>query len=110
MGIKKPLRLKPSATIGIINPSFKNPDDVLEKYKSMVENITNRGYKIKYGKTYFAKEGYLVGSDSLRAQDVMDMFLDDEVDAIICMRGGYGASRMVDLLDYQKISEHPKNI
>ena len=108
MGIKKPLRLKPSATIGIINPSFKKPDDVLEKYKSMVENITNRGYKIKYGKTYFAKEGYLAGSDFLRAQDVMDMFLDDEVDAIICMRGGYGASRMVDLLDYQKISEHPK--
>lgn len=108
MGINKPLKLRKGATIGIINPSFKNPDDVDTKYKKMVEEFEKRGYKIKYGKTYYAKEGYLAGSDVLRSQDVMDMFKDDEVDAIICMRGGYGATRMVDLLDYEEIEKHPK--
>ena len=104
----KPLRIKPGDTIGIINPSFKNPVDALEKYQGMVKAIEERGYKVKFGKSFFEREGYLAGSDSLRSQDIMDMFLDDEVDAIVCMRGGYGGSRIVDKVDYEIIKKHPK--
>ncbi len=104
----KPLRIKPGDTIGIINPSFKNPQDSLNRYQNMISEIEKRGYKIKFGKSFFAEEGYLAGSDSLRKQDIIDMFLDDEVDAIICMRGGYGASRIVDEIDYEVIKKHPK--
>lgn len=104
----KPLRIKPGATIGIINPSFKNPDDAAEKYQYMVDAFAKKGYKLKFGKSYYAKEGYLAGSDSLRSKDIEEMFLDKEVDAIVCMRGGYGGSRIVDKVDYEIIKNNPK--
>jgi len=97
-------------TIGIINPAFKNPKDSLTRYSKMIECIENLGYKVKFGKTFFAEEGYLAGSDELRAEDVNDMFRDEEVKAIVCMRGGYGASRMIDKVDFALIKENPKII
>lgn len=97
-------------TIGIINPAFKNPSDVYTRYSKMIECIESHGYKIKFGKTFTLENGYLAGNDEERAQDVNDMFRDESVKAIICMRGGYGSSRMVDLLDYALIKENPKII
>ena len=101
-------KLYPGATIGIINPAFKNPSDVFEKYDYMVKFLEEAGYKVKFGKTYTAAEGYLAGSDELRAKDVEEMFLDKEVDAIVCMRGGYGCSRMIDMIDFNIIKDNPK--
>jgi muramoyltetrapeptide carboxypeptidase len=51
---------------------------------------------------------YLAGSDEDRATDINDAFADPEIDAIICTRGGYGSMRLLDLLDYDLISENPK--
>lgn len=102
--------LSKNDTIGIINPAFKNPDDVFNKYQKMIECLENYGFKIKFGKTFTLQNGYLAGTDNERATDLNDMFRDDEVKAIICMRGGYGASRMVDLVDYELIKKHPKII
>jgi len=47
-------------------------------------------------------------SDSLRAEDINQMFKDEEIDGIICLRGGYGTSRILDLLDYELIRNNPK--
>ena len=58
-------KLYPGATIGIINPAFKNPSDVFEKYDYMVKFLEEAGYKVKFGKTYTAAEGYLAGSDDM---------------------------------------------
>ncbi|MDD2492751.1 MAG: LD-carboxypeptidase [Bacilli bacterium] len=102
----KPNKLKPNDKIGLVCPAFKNPD--LSSTKRAVEYLKSKGYQIKVGETCYASEGYLAGSDQLRAKDLEKMFLDDEVKAIICMRGGYGASRMVDLIDYDIIKAHPK--
>ncbi|HOH18697.1 MAG TPA: LD-carboxypeptidase, partial [Bacilli bacterium] len=52
--------------------------------------------------------GYLAGSDELRTSDLHEMFLDEEVKAILCLKGGYGCSRLVDKLDYELIKQHPK--
>lgn len=103
-------KLSKGDTIGIINPAFKNPDDVYNKYSKMIEIINNMGYKIKFGKTFTLQNGYLAGTDKERAEDLNEMFRDESVKAIICMRGGYGASRMVDLVDYALIKENPKVI
>lgn len=103
-------KLSKGDTIGIINPAFKNPDDVYNKYSKMIEIINNMGYKIKFGKTFTLQNGYLAGTDKERAEDLNDMFRDESIKAIICMRGGYGASRMVDLVDYALIKENPKII
>ena len=97
-------------TIGIINPAFKNPKDSMTRYSKMFETFEALGYKVKLGKSFFAEEGYLAGSDELRAEDVNEMFKDEEVKAIICMRGGYGASRMIDKVDFAMIKENPKII
>lgn len=103
-------KLEKGGTIGIINPAYKNPKDVFTKYDYMIKRLKELGYNLKFGKTFTLENGYLAGTDIERANDVMDMFKDDSVDAILCMRGGYGCSRMVNLLDFDEIKKHPKII
>ena len=99
-------RLKKGDTIGFIGPSgsIRTPGS-LEKSVAMAEEM---GFKVKLGESCGKVYGYLSGSDELRARDVNAMFLDEEVDAIFCVKGGYGTMRMLDLLDYDAIKTHPK--
>jgi muramoyltetrapeptide carboxypeptidase len=60
------------------------------------------------GESCCLAHGYLSGGDQVRADDLNQMFRDDSIDAIISIRGGYGAPRILDMLDYQLASEHPK--
>lgn len=101
-------KLKKGDTIGIINPSFHNGDNPYEKYQYMIDKFTSLGYKLKFGKTFLLKNGYFAGDDRARINDINEMFADKEVKAIICMRGGYGATRILDQLDYQTIKNNPK--
>lgn len=107
-------KLQKGDTIGIINPAssnygeLKTKEEVKEKYQYMFDYFEKEGYKIKLGKTFYSKWGYLGGTDEERAQDINDMFRDDKVKMILCMRGGYGLSRIVDKLDYEMIKKHPK--
>ena len=80
-------------------------EGAIERAKAEAERM---GYRVKLGKSCGAKYGYLSGTDALRAQDVAEMFADKEVDAIFCVRGGYGTTRMLDLLDYDVIKKNPK--
>ena len=66
------------------------------------------GFRVKLGESCGKKYGYLSGTDEIRARDINAMFADPEVDAIVCLRGGYGAMRILDLLDYELIAQHPK--
>jgi muramoyltetrapeptide carboxypeptidase len=54
------------------------------------------------------RRGFLAGSDRQRAEDLMGMFLDPRVKAMVCARGGYGSARLLPLLDYRAIRQHPK--
>ena len=54
------------------------------------------------------RHGYLAGDDSARAKDLMEAFLDPAIDGIFCIRGGYGASRILPLLDFDRIRSCPK--
>jgi muramoyltetrapeptide carboxypeptidase len=54
------------------------------------------------------ERGYLAGTDEERVEDIHNMFLDEKVKLVICLRGGYGASRLLDKIDYGIIKEHPK--
>lgn len=55
-----------------------------------------------------AKRGYLAGDDALRAADITRAFLDGSIDGVLCARGGYGAHRVLPLLDMDAIAAHPK--
>lgn len=107
-------KLQKGDTIGIINPAsanygdLKTKEEVMEKYQYMFDYFKSMGYKLKLGKTFLSKWWYLGGTDEERALDINEMFADDEVKMILCMRGGYGLSRIVDKIDYELIRKHPK--
>ena len=65
---------------------------------------------MKIGAHALDEYGYLAGTDQHRADDINAMFMDDSVKAVLCTRGGYGAARILDKLDYDMIAKHPKPI
>lgn len=91
--------------IGIIAPATACADF---DYTTGIELLHQWGYKTKISKTLKTNEGYLAGSDKLRASELNKFFADDEVDAILCFGGGYGCTRILDLLDYDLIRKNPK--
>ncbi len=99
-------RLRKGDTVGLIGPSGAiRTEGTLEKAIAETERM---GYRVKLGKSAGQKYGYLSGTDALRAEDVNEMFRDDSVDAIFCLRGGYGTARMLNRLDYDAIAANPK--
>ena len=104
--IIKPARLVPGDTVGIIAPASPSPHaDALERSMAALEKL---GFKPKLAANVRARRGFLAGTDAERAADVMGLFTDPEVKAIICLRGGYGVARILPLLDYDVIRRHPK--
>ncbi|HGM5578475.1 TPA: LD-carboxypeptidase [Pseudomonas putida] len=67
-----------------------------------------RGYRCRIYPGALQADGYLAGSDEQRLRDLHDAFADPQVDAILCMRGGYGSMRLLDRLDFELIRRHPK--
>jgi len=101
-----PKGLQIGDTIGIVAPS--SPFDN-SKIPGVEKALNKLGYKVKFGKSCYENyKGYLAGSDELRAKDLEDMFLDSEIDAVLCMRGGYGTPRILDMIDYNIIKNNPK--
>ncbi len=104
----KPAALKTGDTIAISSPAGAVWDDAqVDKYVSMLENS---GFQVKRGQTLKEKDGYFAGSDELRAKEINDLFLDKNVNAIFCMKGGWGCARILDKLNYDAIKKNPKII
>ncbi len=104
--IIKPKRLKKGDTIGLVTPSSPITKGQLEK---TIKNLEELGFKLKYNESHLlAEKGYLAGEDLLRATSVNRMFEDKTVDGIWCVRGGYGAGRILPMLDYKMIKKNPK--
>ena len=102
----KPPRLNHGDTIGIVAPASA-PIDVKAIDRS-VKVLQRLGFKVKLEKHLRKKQGFLAGSDEERLGDLMSMFRDPEVKAILCVRGGYGTARLLPLLDYEVIRANPK--
>ncbi|MGL5380157.1 S66 peptidase family protein [Clostridium sp.] len=98
-------KLNSNSTIGIICPSSPEDsafiDEKISKFKEL-------GFNIKEGSYIYDTYGYLAGTDTDRAKDLMDMFSNPEIDAIVCFRGGYGCVRMAPYLDLNIIKKNPK--
>ena len=67
-----------------------------------------KGYEVQLGDSVYLKDGPFAGTPQQRANDINQMFSDPNIDAIICARGGYGANRVLPLLDYDLIKTNPK--
>lgn len=95
-----------NSTIGLVAPASPVYDS--SDFDEMLITLKELGFNLKLGKHVKDRYGYLAGKDEDRAADLMDMFKDDKVDAIICVRGGWGCNRILQLLDYEVIRNNPK--
>lgn len=102
----KPPRLQPGATVGLITPA--SPAFEPTTIRAGIQTLQSLGFRVKTGDHIAQKWGYLAGSDADRLHDLHQMFQDDEVQAIICLRGGYGSMRLLPQIDYALIKKHPK--
>lgn len=102
----KPPRLRHGDTIGIVAPASAPPDP--KAIDRSVEVLKKLGFVPKLAKNVRKRWGFLAGTDRERAGDLMDMFGDRKVNAILCVRGGYGSARLLPLLNYEMIRKHPK--
>ena len=103
--IRIPPRLNPGGTIGIVAPA--GPFDQ-ETFEHGLKKLKGLGFDVHLPPGLLNAKGYLAGSDQHRARFINRLFADMDIDAIICARGGYGAIRLLHLLDYQAIAENPK--
>jgi muramoyltetrapeptide carboxypeptidase len=98
--------LPASGTIGVAAASspFENRSEIDRGVRWYEE----RGYRVKLAPSVHARDDYVAGDARTRADDVNALFADDEVDVVQMLRGGYGASQVVPLLDYDVIAANPK--
>jgi len=101
----KPNKLNPGATIGIVSPSYHIDEKI---FKHSTQLFRERGFNIIEGKSVRLKDNLYSGTPKQRAQDINDMFANPKIDAIICARGGYGANRVLPLLNFEIIRQNPK--
>ncbi|SIR00037.1 S66 peptidase family protein [Solilutibacter tolerans] len=101
-----PVPLNRGDTVGLVSPSSATDDSLgLQLTQEAMEAL---GFKVKTGAHYAGRRGYLAGTDAERASDINRMFADKSVNAVICVRGGWGAARLLPLLDYDLIRRNPK--
>jgi muramoyltetrapeptide carboxypeptidase len=104
--VKKGTALQLHDTIGLIAPASPGPKERLQKAKEKIEAL---GFKVKIGDScYGTYGGYLTGTPEERVEDLHRMFADEEVNAVMCLRGGYGTPQLLPYLDFDLISRHPK--
>lgn len=102
----RPKRLSQGDTIGLVAPGFAVSKEKMER---MTQFLEKAGFKV-YQSGRIDQHGYFSNTDQERANDLNEMFSNKEVDAILCARGGYGCTRILELLDYHAIEENPKII
>ncbi len=102
--ILKPL-LKTGDAIGFITPAGFIDE---EKLSIAVKNIEAFGLNVFYYDSVLEKSGYLAGNDESRLKEFHSMYENNDIKAIICVRGGYGTTRLLDNIDYSLIKQNPK--
>jgi len=105
-GIIKPPRLRPGITVGLATPASNVPED--EDLLAAMDFVRSLGFEAKAAPNLRSRKQYLAGTDQQRASDLNTLFADSDVDAIFCVRGGYGSGRLLRDLDYDMIARNPK--
>lgn len=101
----KPKPLKKGDRIALIGASSPTPIDKIEPSIKFMEEM---GFEVVVGKSVAASHGFLSGTDEVRAKDINEMFEDKSIKGIFAIRGGYGAARLLDMLNYDMIKNNPK--
>lgn len=91
--------------IGLVTPGSSITE---EQLGDCVLKLEEMGFRTTHLDSVLSEYGYFAGKDQERADELMTMFTREDVDAIWCVRGGYGSIRILDLLDYELIRSNPK--
>jgi len=103
---KIPPYLQPGDTIGIVCPAGYMPT---EKAQTCINTLLLWGYKVKTGRTLGSNsQNYFSGTDEERLNDFQQMLDDNDIKAILCARGGYGITRIIDKINFKKFRKDPK--
>jgi muramoyltetrapeptide carboxypeptidase len=101
-----PPYLQKGDTIGIVAPAGYMP---IEKMQTCIETLDSWGYNVQLGATTHSdSQNYFSGTDDERLNDLQQMMDDRNIKAILCARGGYGMSRIIDRINFKKFKKHPK--
>ena len=104
--IATPPYLEKGDVIGIVCPSGYMP---VEKASECIRVLNEEwGFQTKVGKTLGNQFNYFSGTDEERLNDFQQMLDDDAVKAVLCARGGYGLSRIIDKINFKKFKKQPK--
>ena len=101
----KPPALRVGDMVGIVAPASNVKRGDLE---AGCEGLRRAGYRPFYFDSILEQDLYFAGSLQRRARELEGMFAREEVRAIVCARGGYGANYLLETLDLEKIKSHPK--
>jgi len=104
----KPKRLQPGSVVGIVSPA--SATFVREELDIVLDAIRSLELVPRLAPHLLDRYGYLAGKDRDRAADINQFFAEPEVAAILPIRGGWGCSRILPYLDYDRIRQNPKII
>lgn len=106
MNLIKPKKLNIGDKIGFLALSgvVENKENVLRAQKY----FEYRGYKVVFSDNIFDKKRYLAGEDNKKVEELHNFFKNPEIIMILCVRGGYGAIRLLDKIDFELIKNNPK--
>ncbi len=103
----KPRALQSGGTIGLICPAGAIREvEYTPEY--LIDKVAGLGFRAVLGDSVGAVHGYLSGDDAVRLADIHRMFADPAIDAIWCIRGGYGTPRLLDSIDWGLLRRNPK--
>ena len=103
-----PRPLTPQSRIAIAAPASASLDR--EATEAGLAVLRSRGLRIDTGRAFASPYAYLSGTDEDRADELNMLLRRDGLDAIVCLRGGYGLLRILDRIDYDAARARPKLI
>jgi muramoyltetrapeptide carboxypeptidase len=101
----KPAALRLGDTVGLVAPASNLKRDALE---AGCESLRRAGYRPFYFDSILEQDLYFAGSVERRVHELETMFVHDDVRAIVCARGGYGANYLLETLNLEIVKAHPK--
>ncbi|MCH3963482.1 MAG: LD-carboxypeptidase [Clostridium sp.] len=103
----RPQILRAGDTIGIVTLGSPLSADIIN---ARIQTLRNMGFNIVLGNYVYSYDGYVAATEQQRASDLMEMFENPDVKAIIPSRGGVGVAGIIPYLDYPVITQNPKII
>src|SRR5262245_24661356 len=103
--MRKPAALRDGDLIGVVAPGAAVDEAAVRAGAQVLERA---GYRVRIGASVLKQSGYLAGSDAERLADLVDLFSDAEVRAIVGARGGYGSGRLLPQFDPAIARRYPK--